>query len=211
MELRKQNKALLKALRGLTQEAESAVASEARVGDEDACEFASTRLCSMSWYKTNCPTLCADGTPTEAPKRNDLLASIRNYNRNDPAREQAVGAEPCDDFCEDWEDFYNRKIEKDETTEKICGYYKSERCKACPVVQSKCEGKILCDGNVGNDYNCLQCFDANSGKYLWGSTCLAKEIGKPTYKEGKCGEEYKCFTGGEDIGQCPYNDYCPSV
>jgi len=272
MELRKQNKALLKALRGLTQEAESAVAKETAVGCKSHADCPAGEKCEFDWFW------------------------VGDVCKKNAAREHAVGAEPCDDYCEDWEDFYNRKIEKDDTTEKICGYYKSKRCKTCPVVQSKCGWKkiteaeqytyttvdggkcrtmegadpkflfeenkgseceqtcnekndcfgysvsefghcllwlqrdimgggdvwggaschikdsekvTVCDGNVGDDYNCAQCFA--DGKYLWGSTCFAKEFGKQTYKKGKCGKEYKCFTGGEDIGKCPYDTYCPSV
>lgn len=208
------------------------------------------------------------------------------------AREQAVGADPCDDYCLDWEEFYDKKDKEGKTTETICGYYKSERCKTCAVVQSYCgwkkiteaeeysyttvaggkcrtlagadpkylwkEGEgsnceslcngqndcfgysvsqfghcllwlqrdimgggdewggaschikdIQCEGNVGYDYNCWECF--GNGKYLWGNTCLAKEFGKDSYVKGQCGLEYKCFTDGESIGECPYDTYCPSV
>jgi len=208
------------------------------------------------------------------------------------AREQAVGADPCDEYCEDWEDFKKGKLDKEETADEICGYYKSERCKTCAVVQSYCGWKkiteaeeysyttvpggkcrtlagadpkflwkedkgpeceklcnekndcfgysysefdhcllwlqrdimgggdewggaachikdIQCEGNVGYDYNCWECF--GNGKYLWGNTCLAKELGKNSYVKGQCGLEYKCFTDGESIGECPYETYCPSV
>jgi len=70
---------------------------------------------------------------------------------------------------------------------------------------------LQCSGNVGDDYNCFECYNGYNNKYLWGNTCYAKEFGKDTYKKGVCGNDYKCFTGGEDIGKCPYEQHCPSV
>jgi len=69
---------------------------------------------------------------------------------------------------------------------------------------------IQCSGNVGDDYNCFECYDGYNGKYLWGNTCYAKDFGADTYTKGVCGNEYKCFKEGTDIGECPYDEYCPS-
>jgi len=70
---------------------------------------------------------------------------------------------------------------------------------------------VSCSGNVGEDYNCGECYNGFSKKYLWGNACQAKNLGADTYTKGVCGEEYKCFTNNEDIGECPYGEYCPSV
>jgi len=208
-------------------------------------------------------------------------------------QEKAVGAEPCDSYCESWSEFKESKID-DNSQEEICGMYKSTRCNTCADVQAYCGWKkvtedevytysvapggkcrtldgedpkylyeggkgsiceqlcdgmndcfgysisgydncllwlqrdimgggdewggadchikdISCSGNVGDDYNCSECYNGFSGKYLWGSACQAKNWGADTYTKGVCGEEYKCFTNGEDIGECPYDEYCPSV
>jgi len=72
---------------------------------------------------------------------------------------------------------------------------------------------LQCGGNTGMDYNCFECFNAKSMKYLWGNTCYTKDLSKTTYSKGVCGEEYTCVPESEDIGDCPsdYGDYCPSV
>jgi len=69
---------------------------------------------------------------------------------------------------------------------------------------------LHCEGNVGTEGNCYACYDGDHGKYLWGNACHAKKFGKNEYETGVCGKEYTCITDGRDIGECPYNDYCPS-
>ena len=66
---------------------------------------------------------------------------------------------------------------------------------------------ILCDGSIDTKYECYQCFDGVSGKYLWRSPCKAKKLFSTTTANGKCGFEYACVT--TDVGECPYNQYCP--
>jgi len=215
----------------------------------------------------------------------------RRHHRD--GQEKAVGAEPCDEYCESWEKFKESKAD-DNSQEEICGMYKSTRCSTCADVQAYCGWKkvtedevytysvtpggkcmtldgadpkylyeggkgseceqlcdgmidcfgysisgydncllwlqrdimgggdewgdadchikdVSCSGNVGDDYNCGECYNGFSRKYLWGSACQAKNWGADTYTKGVCGEEYKCFTNNEDIGECPYGEYCPSV
>ena len=66
---------------------------------------------------------------------------------------------------------------------------------------------ILCDGSIDTTYECYQCFDGVSVKYLWGSPCKAKKVSSTIAVNGKCGFEYACVT--TDVGECPYNQYCP--
>ena len=67
--------------------------------------------------------------------------------------------------------------------------------------------EITCDGSIDTAYECLQC--ATTSKYLWGSSCKAKKLFSTTMVTGVCGLEYACVT--TDVGECPYNEYCPEA
>ena len=66
---------------------------------------------------------------------------------------------------------------------------------------------IICDGNIDTPYDCQQCMDVTIIKYLWGSNCKAKKLLSSTTVRGRCGLDAACVT--KDIGECPYNEYCP--
>ena len=66
---------------------------------------------------------------------------------------------------------------------------------------------IICDGNIDTPYDCQQCMDVAIIKYLWGSSCKAKKLLSSTTVTGRCGLDAACVT--KDIGECPYNEYCP--
>ena len=66
---------------------------------------------------------------------------------------------------------------------------------------------IKCDGSINTIYECIQCFDGSSQQYQWGSSCSAKKLFSTIEVNGKCGLDYACVT--TDIGDCPYNEYCP--
>ena len=65
---------------------------------------------------------------------------------------------------------------------------------------------ITCDGSIDAAYECLQCGDVTTSKYLWGSSCKAKKLFSTTMVIGVCGLDYACVTTG--VGECPYNDFC---
>ena len=66
---------------------------------------------------------------------------------------------------------------------------------------------VTCDGGIDIIYECFNCYDGNTGKYLWGSSCKAKKLFSSTIVIGKCGLDYTCVT--TEIGECPYNELCP--
>merc|ERR1712136_609444 len=148
-------------------------------------------------------TCITDGRDIGSCPYNDYCPSKRSF-------EVSIGAEACDSYCESWDKFMKSKKD-DNTQEEICDMYKSKRCRTCQDVQNYCGWKIQCSGNVGDEGNCYECYNGYNGKYLWGNTCHAKKFGKDEYERGVCGKEYTCITDGKDIGECPYDDYCPSA
>ena len=66
---------------------------------------------------------------------------------------------------------------------------------------------ITCDGSIDVAYECIQCGDEATSKYLWGSSCKAKKLFSTTFVTGVCGLNYACVTN--DVGKCPYNEFCP--
>ena len=66
---------------------------------------------------------------------------------------------------------------------------------------------ITCDGSIDTVYECIQCGDDATSKYLWGNSCKAKKLFSTIMVTGVCGLNYACVT--TDIGECPYNEFCP--
>ena len=66
---------------------------------------------------------------------------------------------------------------------------------------------ITCDGSIDTAYECIQCVDDATSKYLWGNSCKAKKLFSTTMVTGVCGLNYACVT--TDVGECPYNEFCP--
>ena len=66
---------------------------------------------------------------------------------------------------------------------------------------------ITCDGSIDVAYECIQCGDEATSKYLWGSSCKAKKLFSTNFVTGVCGLNYACVTN--DVGKCPYNEFCP--
>merc|ERR1712048_88035 len=104
-------------------------------------------------------------------------------------QEKAVGAEPCDEYCESWEEFKESKVD-DNSQEEICGMYKSTRCSTCADVQAYCGWKKVTEDEVYTysvtpGGKCMT-FDGADPKYLY-------EGGKGSECEQLCDGMIDCF------------------
>jgi len=204
-QLRKSNKALLEALKTLT-EAESAV------GEPTYC---AKSLCSIPYYKTSCTDTCGEPKPVDCSTLLTCTECVGSEGQDADGKrvcdykKQPGGNYKCVDAAgTKWNEMEVRDM------------YSCPKCDNMMEPLSYEDGIFERDGKATPQLGCQNwCFNFETGKMRWNTDCFAdfKPYGSQVLEEvwGKCGPGAQCTTKpvkkdcSEHEENQEYKHYCP--